>query len=130
MSPRAQYSLLVQLLRRPASGRGVEVGAPQTRAQQMPTAEHVQRQVAVVIVIAVEEAAFLLAVQRHIGGVDVQHDLLGGVPVSFHKHIHQQLVDPLFPEGDLLVAVRPASGCSRFSWPASSFNTGSLRNCS
>lgn len=40
--------------------------------RQILAAEHVQRQVAVVVVVAVEEAALLRAAQRHVRGVDVQ----------------------------------------------------------
>ena len=46
------------------AGRAVDVGAPQLRRQQMPAAEDVQRQVAVAVVVAVEEPPFLVAVQR------------------------------------------------------------------
>ena len=56
------------------AGRGVDVGAPELRRQQLLAAEHVQRQVAVAIVIAVEEAAFLMAVQRSISGVEIKDD--------------------------------------------------------
>ena len=37
-------------------------------------AEHVQRQVAVVVVVGVELGTLLVAVQRHVGGVDVEHE--------------------------------------------------------
>ena len=46
-------------------------------AKQMPAAEHIQRQIAVAIVITVKEPAFLMAVQRVVGGVEVEHDLPG-----------------------------------------------------
>jgi hypothetical protein len=55
----------------------VDAAGPQVRAQQLLAAEHVQRQVAVAVVVAVEEAALLLAVQRVVGGVEVQHQFLG-----------------------------------------------------
>jgi hypothetical protein len=58
------------------AGRGVDVRAPQLRRQQVPAAEHVERQVTVAIVVAVEEPAFLMAVQRIVGGVEVEDDLL------------------------------------------------------
>jgi hypothetical protein len=45
----------------------------------VPPAEHVQRQVAVAVIIAVKEAALLMAVQRGIGGVEIEGDRLGGV---------------------------------------------------
>ena len=38
----------------------------------MIAAEHVQRQIAVAVVVPVKEPAFLLAVQRIVGGVKVQ----------------------------------------------------------
>jgi hypothetical protein len=41
----------------------------------VPAAEDVERQVAVAIIIAVEEAAFLVAMQRIIGGIKVEDDL-------------------------------------------------------
>ena len=51
------------------------IGLPQPRAQYMLAAENIQRQIAVVVVVAVEEAPFLLAVQRQIGRVHIQDDL-------------------------------------------------------
>ena len=42
----------------------------------MLAAEHVERQIAVAVVVAVEEAPFLVAVQRIIGGVEIEDDLL------------------------------------------------------
>src|SRR6201998_4901546 len=50
-----------------AARAGVDVGRAAFGGQQMPAAEHVQRQIAVAVVIAVEETLFLMAVQR-IGG--------------------------------------------------------------
>ena len=44
--------------------------------QQMPAAEHVKRQIAVAVVIAVEKAALLMPVQRIVGGVEIEDDLL------------------------------------------------------
>lgn len=46
-------------------------------AQQVLAAEHIQWQIAVAVVIAMKEAAFLLAVQRVVGGVEVQHEFFG-----------------------------------------------------
>lgn len=46
---------------------GIDVRAPQLRRQQMPATEHIQRQVAVAVVIAVEEPALLMAIQRVVG---------------------------------------------------------------
>ena len=59
------------------TGGGIDVGAPQFRCQQVPPAEDVKRQIAVTVVIAVEEAAFLKAVQRIIDGIEVERNLLG-----------------------------------------------------
>jgi hypothetical protein len=51
------------------AGRGVAVGLPQARTHKLIAAEDVQRQVAVAVIVAVEEPSFLLAMQRKIGGV-------------------------------------------------------------
>ena len=42
----------------------VDVRRPELGRQQMPAEEHIQRLVAVTVVVAVEEPAFLMAVQR------------------------------------------------------------------
>ena len=60
----------------------VDVRRPELGRQQMPAAEHIERQVAVAIVIAVKEPAFLMAVQRVVGGVEVENDLFGGCSVE------------------------------------------------
>ena len=57
--------------------RRVDVGRSQIGDQQMVAGEDVERQEAVVVVVAVEEASLLMAVHRIVGGVDVEHDLLG-----------------------------------------------------
>ena len=49
----------------------------------MAAAENVKRQVAVAVVIAVEEAALLMAMQRVVGGVDVEDDLLRRAAMGF-----------------------------------------------
>ena len=51
-------------------------GAPELRRQQMAAAEDVKRQVAVAVVVAMEEPPLLVAVQRVVGGVEIEHDLL------------------------------------------------------
>jgi hypothetical protein len=59
---------------RNTSGTGVDIRGPQPRTQQLVSAENVQRQIAVVVVVAMEEARFLLPVQRGVGGVHIQND--------------------------------------------------------
>ena len=54
------------------TGRGVDVRAPQLGGEQMPTAEHVQRQIAEAIVVAVKELPFLMTVQGIVGGIDTK----------------------------------------------------------
>lgn len=61
--------------------------------QQMAATENVERQVTIPVVIAVEEAAFLVAMQRVVGGVEVEDDLLGRGCVRVEKKLHQQALD-------------------------------------
>ena len=57
--------------------RRVDVGRPQIGHQQVIAGEHIQRQEAIAVVIAVEEAPLLMAVHRIVGGIHVQHNLFG-----------------------------------------------------
>ena len=66
---------------------------PELGRQQMPAAEHVKRQVAVAIIVAVEEPAFLMAVQRIVGGVEVEDDLLGRPVVRLEEEVDEQALD-------------------------------------
>src|SRR4028119_1510110 len=45
-------------------GTRIDVGAAQFRREQVPAAEDIERQGAVAIIVAVEEAAFLMPVDR------------------------------------------------------------------
>ena len=60
-----------------AACRGVDVGRPQLGAEQVPPPEHEQRQIAVAVVIAVEEAALLVAVQGTVRGIEIDHHRRG-----------------------------------------------------
>ena len=57
--------------------RTVDARQPQHAGEHHLPAEDVERQVAVVIVIAMELRPFLLSVQRHIRGVDIEHPFFG-----------------------------------------------------
>ena len=59
----------------------------------MPAAEHVERQVAVAVVIAVEEPALLLPVQRIVGRVEIEDDLLRGALMRLQEQVDQQPLD-------------------------------------
>ena len=72
--------------------RAIDMAGPQVRAQQLLAAEHVQRQVAVAVVVPMEEAALLLAVQWIVGGVEVEHQLLGRTLEAGNELLDQHLV--------------------------------------
>ena len=59
----------------------------------MGSAEDVQRQITIAVIIAVKEAAFLMAVQRIIGGVEVENDLLRRLLVRLQEQIDKQGFD-------------------------------------
>ena len=85
--------------------RRVLVRAPQPRAQQVIAAEHVQRQVAVTAVVAVEEATLLGTVQRIVRRVQVQPELPRRLGAGLHEQLDQQIVQGLGTRHDPLVAV-------------------------
>ena len=59
----------------------------------MPAAEGVERQIAVIVVVAVEEAAFLHAVERDVGVVEIDHDLARRPLMGLDEQIDQQRID-------------------------------------
>ena len=93
-----------RLLNRP--GAAIDIGRAQLGRQQVPAAEHVKRQVAVIVVIAVEEAAFLMPVQRVVGGVEIEDDLRRRRRVSIEKEIDKQPFDLGRVVADLVIARR------------------------
>ena len=78
----------------------------QPGAQYLIAAEYIQRQIAVFVVVAVEEASFLFAVQRQVGCIDVENKLRRYLLVRFDEQLRQQFIHTFFPVRDLLVAVR------------------------
>ena len=79
--------------------RSVHAGRPQFGGQQMAPAEHVQRQIAVAVIITVEEPSFLVPVHRVIGRIEIEDDLVRRLPVRFHKQVDQKPLD-----GDRILA--------------------------
>lgn len=75
----------------------------------MPAAEHVQRQIAVAVVIAVEEAPLLMPVQRVVGGAEIEDDLRRRLLVRVQEQRHGQRVDRRRLMGDLVIARRLVS---------------------
>ena len=82
------------------AGRCVDIRAAKLGRQQVPAAEHVQRQIAVAVIVAVEEAALLVAVQRIVGGVEIEDDPLGRRLVRLEEQRDEQALDgsPIMPD--------------------------------
>jgi hypothetical protein len=86
------------------TGRGVDVRGAQLGRQQLIAAEHIKRQIAVAIVIAVEEAAFLMAVQRVIGRVKIENDLFWGRFMRLDEQLDEQTLNGRLIVGNLVIA--------------------------
>src|SRR4051794_41590303 len=121
------------------AGAAVDVGAPQLGAEEMPAAEDVERQVAVAVVVAMEEAALLMPVQWVIGGVEVEDDLPRRCAVRLQEQPHEEILNRFAIERGWLNSSRfkvdlPANGAQseRFasSLPASTAIAGSCRSTS
>jgi hypothetical protein len=72
----------------------------------MPAAHHIERQIAVAIVIAVEEPPFLVAVERVVGGIDVEHDLGGRRLMRLQEERDEQALNGGRIMSDLVIARR------------------------
>ena len=90
---------------RPSVLGAIDLGGSQIRHQQLLAAEHVERQIAVAVVVAVEEPSLLPAVHRIIGGVEIEHQLLGRLRVRVEEEVHEQRLDRRAVVGDPAVAV-------------------------
>jgi Transposase DDE domain group 1 len=97
------------------------------------------------IIKTVKEALLQMAVQRQIGAIQINHDLLRWLLVRLQENVDSHCVDLLRIIVHLLVAVFrarfsgqlqtvqcafPANGLSASTLPASSISSGSSRNCS
>jgi hypothetical protein len=82
---------------------GVDVRRPELGRQKMPATEHIQRQVAVAIVIAVKEPAFLIAMQRIVGRVEIENDLFGRPWVRLEEEVDEQGLDRRRVVADLVI---------------------------
>ena len=72
----------------------------------MAPAEHVKRQIAVAIVIAVEEPPLLLAVHRIIGRIEIKDDLVRRAPVRLQEQVDEEPLDGHRVVTDFVIARR------------------------
>ena len=72
----------------------------------MTAAEDVERQVTIAIVIAVEKAAFLMTVQRIVGRIQIENDLLRSTTMRRQEHIDKQPLDRRRIVADLVIPRR------------------------
>jgi hypothetical protein len=80
------------------TGERIDVRTPQPGGEQVPAAEHVERQITVAIVVAAKEAAFLVPVQRIVGGVQVKDDLLRRPAMGIKEQVDEQpFASPSWP---------------------------------
>jgi hypothetical protein len=88
------------------TSRTINVRRPQLRRQQLLAAEHVERQIAIAVVIAVKEAAFLMAVQRIVRGVDIKNNRRRRNLVRFKEQRNELPFNRRSIMGDLVIARR------------------------
>src|SRR6185369_5959402 len=89
-----------------AAERRIMIGFPQPRAQYMLSAENVKPQITIAVVIPVEESPLLLAMQRQVGGIHIQNELIGSLRLRLDEYLHQQLIDRFLPESNFLISIR------------------------
>ena len=90
------------------AGGAVDVGRPEPRAQQLIAGEDVERQVAVAVVVAMEEPLRLMAVERDVGCIQIEHDLVGRLGVRLDEQVAEQRVDLLRHVIDLVITLAAA----------------------
>ncbi len=88
------------------SGAGVDVRLPQLGREQVIAAEHVKRQIAVAVVVAVEQATLLRPMPRIVRGVEIKRDARRRASVS----VEEQILDGARIMADPPVTVRAGGG--------------------
>lgn len=83
---------------------GITVARAQLRPHRPGTDEAIGRQVAVGVIVAVEEPAFLIAVDETVGGIEVEHDLFRVGLETRDGLTHQKPLDGGMIGGDLVDA--------------------------
>ncbi len=87
-------------------GCRILIGTSQLGHQQIAAAEYVERQIAVAVVIPVEELPLLLAMQRIVRRIEVQNDLPWSTRMRLEEQIDKQVPDRRRIVADLVVARR------------------------
>ena len=87
------------------ASRGVDVRGPKRRQKQLPAAKNVKRQIAVAFVIAVEEPAFLVAVDGIAGRVEIENDARGRRWMALEKDADEQPFHRALVHAELAIAV-------------------------
>ncbi len=77
---------------RPGVFGAVDVRGPQVADQKLIATEHIKRQETVVVVIGQKETALLMAVNRIVGGVEVEDQFVGRVFARGDEGLYQDLV--------------------------------------
>src|SRR5262249_3612049 len=86
--------------------RRIQARHTQLGSQQVPSAEHVQRQVAITVVIAVKEPSLLLPVHWIIRRIKIEDDLTRWTLVCFQKYIDEKTSDRHRIVTDLVITRR------------------------
>ena len=73
---------------------GVDVRPPELCRQKVVAAEDVERQVAVAVIVAMEEPSLLAPVQRVVGRVEIKHQPFRHILVGVEKQVYEQRFDP------------------------------------
>ena len=128
------------------AGAAGDIGFTLPRQQQMPAAKYIERQITIIVIITVEKSAFLHAIQRDVGIIEIEHDLVRCTLMRLQENIDHQRINFGAVAIDLMIW-RDAACSSRLSvllpasasqserrtgsnLPASTANAGSLRSSS
>ena len=90
----------------PGTGGTVDVRRSQFGGEQMATAEDVERQIAVAVVIPMKKPPLLMPMDRIVGRIEVENNLFGGFGVRFHEHRWIQRFNGRRIVADLMISGR------------------------
>src|SRR5690625_3737497 len=76
-----------------SAAAGIDISPAQPGCQQMITAEDIERQIAVAVIVAVEEAPFLLTADQIVRRIQIEYNLSGRLALAVQEQLDKEPLD-------------------------------------
>jgi hypothetical protein len=91
----------------------INIGGTKLGVEKVVTTKDIQREITVVIVVAMKKAVLLITMKGRVGGIQVEDDFCGRLWVTLQKELSAEAMKRIKREVDLVIAVIATLSCSR-----------------